>query len=118
MTKKFFRTGTLVAVLAFILTASGCTTLSTSGGVAVPNGFFDGDSRSPIASYKMWLPQMGYGLISTIGGAQKFSAGQIPDVCLFSSGRKEFIQKTNGKKYDVVVKWYLIFVEVIAYPSN
>ncbi|MDR2509874.1 MAG: hypothetical protein LBC77_04430 [Spirochaetaceae bacterium] len=118
MTKNFFRTGALVSVLGFILTASGCTTLSTSGGLAVPHGFFDGDSRSPIASYKMWIPQMGYGLISTIGGAQKLSANQIPDVCWFSTGRKEFIQKTNGKKYDVVVKWYVIFVEITAYPSS
>ena len=118
MAKKIFRAGAAVAVLAFMVTAAGCTTLSTSNGVAVPHGYFDGDDRKPIASYKMWIPAMAPGLVATLGGATKLSVNQIPDVCLFSSGRKEFIQKTSGKKIDIVVKNFLIFIDIIAYPSN
>jgi hypothetical protein len=96
---------------------AGCTTLSTNNGVAVPNGLFESDARTPLASFKMWFPSAALGLVTSIGGTTKLS-NSVPDSCLFAQGRQEFITKTSGKDIDIRVVNYVIYVNVIAYSRR
>ncbi|MDR2659070.1 MAG: hypothetical protein LBC27_03660 [Spirochaetaceae bacterium] len=116
MTKNNFKLGLFIAFV-FGISFTSCTTLSTNNGVAVPTGFFDKETRAPIASYKMWLPYAAPGLVDTIGGMKKISIN-IPDICWFSTGRTEFIEATNGKNVDIEVKNFLFYVEITAFQSN
>jgi hypothetical protein len=95
----------IIAMVAVMVTVTGCVTNTSIGGTADPHGFFTGDSAGSVM----------------MEGAQLIADYSII-LGLFDSGYAHFAEKVKaaeaeGKKITTKTTWYFVFTKVSAYAK-